>query len=392
MSAKKKKIGLLTPTLQSGGAERVMSITSQILTEEGYDVYILLYDIENINYPYNGKIINLKSKAGNNFLSKIIKRISRIIKLSFYKYKYGFDSVISFLYSANSVNYYSLGSSKKILACRGYSDYLENGEKYSKFQKKIDGFIVQTERMRKDFIKDFNIDGKKISVINNPFDIKGINEKSKESIEPHLHKLFKTHRTICTVGTFKKDKGYWHLIKAFTLVKKDIPDALLVFIGHRGEMENNIKNMAESTDYPNDIIFLGYQENPFKYIAKSDLYVCTSIYEGFPNSLLEAMASGAPVLSTDCKTGPREILQHTFSEVQKMQNVYFADYGVLIPNLDEKVNFAMNTITREEEFLAEGIIKLLNNEKKCNDYRRLSKKRAKKFDLKEYKKDIKKMI
>lgn len=392
MRVNKKRIGLITPSLESGGAERVMAITSQILEREGYEVYILIYDTENINYLYNGRIINLKSKPGNNVISKIYKRIQRIIKVSFYKYKYNLDSMISFLYSANIVNYYSIGPSKRILSCRGYTDYILNGHRYSKFEKKIDSLIVQTDRMKNDFINDFNFNESKLTVVNNPFNIDHIESKAQENIELFLKRKFKDRNVICTVGSFKKDKGYWHLIKAFTLVKKAVPNSLLLFIGHRGEMEQLIKNMAKNTDYSNDIIFLGYQSNPFKYIAKSDLYVCSSLYEGFPNSLVEALACGTPVLSTDCKTGPKEILHHSISELNNLENIFYADYGVLVPRLDENIDFNLNNITAEERLLAHGIINTISDFEKLKHYKLISKERAKDFDSKSYKDNIKKWI
>lgn len=392
MQIKNKKIGLLTPSLQSGGAERVISITSQILEEEGYEVYILIYDNEDISYSYSGEIINLKSKAGKNFISKILRRIQRIIKVSFYKYKYNLDTVVSFLYSANVVNYYSIGSAKRVMSCRGYTDYKLNAKNYSKFESKIDSFIVQTERMKNDFISDYNINKSKVEVVNNPFNIEQIDTKSKENIEPYYKKKFENSKVISTVGSFKQDKGYWHLIKAFTLVKETIPDAILLFIGHRGEMEQAIKDMGSNTDYPEDIIFMGYQENPFKYIAKSDLYICSSIHEGFPNSLVEAMACGVPVLSTDCNTGPREILQHSVSDFNKLESTYFTDYGILVPKLDENIDFNIENITDEERILAQGIVETISSKETLNKYKVKSKRRAREFDLNVYRENIHKWI
>jgi glycosyltransferase involved in cell wall biosynthesis len=377
--AKRGKIGLLIPNLQSGGAERVISLTSELLTDAGYDVYIFLFDSENISYPYKGTLIDLKSIARNNIFNKVTNRLLRIIKLSFLKYKYDIDVVISFLYSANVVNYYSIGKSKKIVACRGYSDYVKNGQIYNKFIKRIDAFIVQTERMKSDFINDFYTDASKISVITNPFEISVIQNKAKEDIEDSINKFITTHKCICTVGTIKKDKGYWHLIKAFTKVKESIPDAGLIFIGHRGEMESDIKNMADSTGYKDDILFIGYQENPFKYLSKCDLYVSTSLNEGFPNAIIEAMACGLPVISTDCKTGPREILCD-IENVDMYGNSNEGTYGILVPNLSSNVDFDTSVVDEEESFLAEQIVTLISDKSRLSEFSKASLKRSRDFD------------
>lgn len=380
---KQKRIGLIIPNLQSGGAERVLSLTSNLLSDAGHSVYFLLYDTDNVSYDYSGQLIDLKCKSGSNMLSKVIIRLSRIVKLSFFKYKYNLDVVISFLYSANIVNYYSIGKSKKILACRGYSDYVDNGRKYSKMIKRIDSFIVQTERMKSDFINDFNVDESNIKVLYNPFDIENISEKSKEKIEEDIQNFINGHKTICTVGAFKMDKGYWHLIKAFVEVKKSVKDAGLIFIGHRGEMEKEIREMANLSGFREDILFLGYQENPFKYISKCDLYVCSSLHEGFPNSLVEAMACGTPVLSTDCKTGPREILSSS-DHIETVKDVTIEKYGVLVPRLNAKNDYNIGNIELEESIMAKGIIQLLSDEELLRKLSKSAKGRADEFCLNNY--------
>jgi glycosyltransferase involved in cell wall biosynthesis len=384
---KSKKIGLLIPNLQSGGAERVLSLMSNILSQAGYYVYFILYDTDDIKYEYSGKLIDLKTSAGSNVLTKVAIRLIRIIKLSYYKYKYNLDTVISFLYPANVVNYYSIGRTKKILACRGYGDYIKNGKRYSKMINKIYSFIVQTERMKSEFIKDLNNDESKVNVLYNPFDIELIKDKSKEGIEKEIQDFIDTHKTICTVGSFKRDKGYWHLIKSFIKVKQHINNAGLIFIGHRGEMEKEIKDLAKASRFNNDILFLGYQTNPFKYISKCDLYVCSSIYEGFPNSLVEAMACGTAVLSTDCKTGPREVLCSSYHEEQ-LKNVKLEAYGVLVPILSEAIDINIDCIDSEEIIMAEGIVKVLSNEGLLQKLSKSAKFRADEFSLERYRKSL----
>jgi glycosyltransferase involved in cell wall biosynthesis len=388
---KTNKIGLLIPSLQSGGAERVLSTTSNLLSQAGYDVHLLLYDTADISYGYTGKLIDLKSKAGTNTISKILIRLMRIIKLSYYKYKYNFDTVISFLYAANVVNYYSIGRTNKVLACRGYSDYVQNGKMYSKMINNIHSFIVQTERMKNDFTIDLNAKASKINVLYNPFDVEYFQEKSKEEIEKYVQYFINTHKTICTVGSFKKDKGYWHLIKAFIMVRQSIK-AGLIFIGCKGEMENEIRQMAETCGFKNDILFLGYKENPFKYISKCNLYVCSSIYEGFPNALVEAMACGTAVLSTDCKTGPREVLSDNYSNDQTTEEITFEKYGILVPNFNDEVDFNIHNIQNEEVLMSEGIIKILSDNELRNMYSIKAKKRAEQFGIKKYLSELIKII
>ena len=89
-----------------------------------------------------------------------------------------------------------------------------------------------------------------------------------------------------------------------------------------GEDKDQLIEMASSLGIHQDIDFLGFQKNPFKYMAKSSLFVLSSLYEGFGNVLVEAMALGLPVISTDCPSGPAEIIDD-------------GENGILVPVQDE---------------------------------------------------------
>ncbi|MCR2823818.1 glycosyltransferase [Lederbergia panacisoli] len=386
----KKKIGLLVPDLQSGGAERVISIISNLLSNE-YEVYFFLFDSNKISYKYSGTLIDLNSKAKGNILIKILNRIIRIVKLSYYKRKLKLDTVISFLHAANVVNADSNGRAKKVLSCRGYRDFVKNSNRYYKLLKKSDLMLVQTQRMKNEFLKKFEINEDKIQVLENPYESDTIKKLSLQAIEDDVQKFIDKHRTICSVGTFKKDKGFWHLVQAFCKLKKTLPDAGLIIIGHRGEMEEQIKQMVTESSYSEDVLFLGYQENPFKYISKCDLYVSSSLHEGFPNSLVEAMLCGAPVLSTDCKVGPAEILGKENIE-QEIWEINFEKYGVLVPALEEEVSYSINRISEKGKLLVEAMTVLLSNEGMRKNYKKVGRERACEFDVKHFYNKINRII
>jgi glycosyltransferase involved in cell wall biosynthesis len=374
----RKRIGLLIPNLHAGGSERVISFLSRHLTEAGYEVFLLLFDGGQISYPYRGTLIAMNCKSGKNIIHKGFIRLLRIVKLSFIMKRYDLDLIISFLYAANAVNCYAIGKARRIIACRGYRDYMRNGRTYAKMLKKVDLLLVQTERMKEAFVRDYRVSKAKLRVLGNPFPIKEIREKAREPIEADILKFIVGHKTLCTVGSFKKDKGYWHLIRIFPAVKKAVPEAGLIFIGNRGEMEAEIKTMAARTPCAKDILFLGYQANPFKYVAKCALYVSTSIYEGFPNAIVEAMACGVPVIATDCKTGPREIL----CQVRRDEKGKAAaqPYGILVPELSDRISFDIAGLEEEEEHMAKEIIRLLQEGNSLEYWKKASLKRSEEFD------------
>ena len=114
---------------------------------------------------------------------------------------------------------------------------------------------------------------------------------------------------------------------------------------------------------------MGWQDNPFKYISKASIFVFSSLWEALPYALIEAMACGCPIISTDCKYGPAEILDN-------------GKFGILTPPMDGIFYKASEPITLEEECLANEIIGLLDNEILRRKYCENSKKRVMSFNLK----------
>lgn len=376
--AAKKRIGLLISNLQSGGAEKVMCNMSHILAQH-YDVYFFVFDSENISYDYSGQLIDLKCKAKKSIVLKVLTRLLRIVKLSYYKRKVKPEAIISFLNPANMVNIWSIGKSKTIVSCRGYGDYKLHKQKYYKNFHKIETMIVQTQRMKNEFVKEFHVSDNKVRVLKNPFNIENIINMAKESISQEHVDFFMQHKIICTVGSYKRDKGFWHLIKAFHQVKETIPDAGLVIVGHGGPMEKEMKRMVSDSCYSKDILLLGYQKNPFMYIAESDVFVCSSIHEGFPNVMIEAMLCKTPIVSTDCMTGPKEILcDKTDTDIGA--SIYEAECGILVPPLSEIVDYDINNISEKEKLLAASIKELLVDKNKAKAMIDCAFEKAKRYD------------
>ena len=172
------------------------------------------------------------------------------------------------------------------------------------------------------------------------------------------------------------------MIKAFAKVKKVIPNAKLVILGE-GELEGKLKQLTQKLDIKEDVYFLGFQKNPFKYISKSKVFVLSSLHEGFPNALAEAMACGIPVISTDCLSGPREILAP--DEVNKSDieyNLNYNRYGMLLPVCDGNFNLSNLSLTKEEEMMADTIISLLKDKDLRNHFSKQAMIRIKDFDIK----------
>lgn len=388
---KLKRIGLLIPDLNSGGAERVISLMSKVLDEET-EVFLILFNGKIIKYDFSGNLININLPSVSGKLNKITNFFFRIRRLNKIKRTYKLDIVISFLRAANIVNYGSNSIGKKLISVRGYSDYKKSGKMYSYMQKKLDGIIFPSNLMLSNFTQNFSVDSKKSVLLYNPVNIDLIEESIKSPLQKDVLSFIKKHKAICSVGSFKKDKGQWNLLKSFFLLKKEIPNAGLLFIGTNGELEEDIKEMVRKSPYKESIMFVGHQDNPYNIISNCEVFVLPSLNEGFPNVLLEAMACKVPVISTNCNTGPSEILLDNYLEAINIHKSLRANYGILIPQFSEEINFDPQKIEDEHLILKEELNAILVDETLNNEYREKAKERSRKFDLSAFKKDMLRII
>ncbi|AVR00346.1 hypothetical protein OBCHQ24_15490 [Oceanobacillus iheyensis] len=118
-------------------------------------------------------------------------------------------------------------------------------------------------------------------------------------------------------------KGFDVLLKAFKQVNTTLSNTHLTIMGE-GKQREELEFLAKDLNLEQNVSLVGYKENPYPYYYYSDLYILSSRYEGFPNTLLEALACGTKVIATNCKSGPIEIIEDN-------------NYGVLVPVDDEKV-------------------------------------------------------
>lgn len=369
----KKNIAIIIHELAGGGAERVASNLSLHLSDDIYNKYIIVNDNERIEYPYRGELISLETKATSSIVGKLFNIIKRVFKLRKIKRDYQIDTTISLLSDANLNNILSRKTDKLILSVRNFISKEATGFYGTIFKlsikllyNKADMVVAVSNAIKKDLVRNFGLKENKIKVIYNFYDIEKINELAKEEIEEKYIHIF-NNPTIITAGRLSKQKGQWHLIRAFKWVKKEVPDAKLVILG-QGELKNYLQKLVIDLELESDVYFLGFQKNPFKYIAKSTIYVLPSLYEGFPNALCEAMACGIPVISSDCKSGPREILAPDTNFEVEAQNIEYSKYGILVPVCDGIMYNYNDKLTREEKLLSSSIIDLMKNEDALEKY------------------------
>jgi glycosyltransferase involved in cell wall biosynthesis len=168
--------------------------------------------------------------------------------------------------------------------------------------QRFENVIVPSAGIKSDIISHFRVSGRKFTVIYNGFDLEWIRSSGLEEIP-----LIKDCPWLVTASRLGPPKDFTTLLKAFRIIRNKIKVRLLI-IGD-GPYEGDIKEEISSLKLDGDVYMTGFQKNPFKYISRSDIFILSSLSEGFPGVLIEAMALGVPVVSIDCPSGPAEIIK-----------------------------------------------------------------------------------
>lgn len=378
----KQKIMLIVPMLHQGGFERVCVTTARLL-EPYFEVYIVIFDSKDIAYDIKGlNVIDLHMGVGKDIVHKVWNVIKRSWAVRKLKRKLDIEIAYSFGPTANMVNVFSGRTAKRWVGIRSYMD-MGNERKIKLFAKTADKVLCCSKMIEEELREKYGC--RKAVTLYNPLDVADLQNKAKEE-EIRLPWESLEH-TIISMGREDDVKGFWHLIKSFSLVQKEIPDAKLVIIGD-GDFEE-YRVLAKELGVAEQVYFTGVKKNPFPYLATAEAYVLSSYNEGFPNALIEAMALGVPAIATDCMTGPREILMQEYVSEKKEiteggSKVVYGDYGVLIPNMSPEKNLNAGEIWQEERILAEEILRMLNDDGYREKYKKAALLRAGDFSNEHY--------
>jgi len=333
-----KRIALFLPSMRGGGAERVMNLLSCALAERGYSVDLILVMAEGpylAQVPQSVRVINLKA-------SRVIKSLPSLIK---YLRSEKPVSMLSALNNANIVALWarSLARVNTRVICSIHNN-LSLSLKHSKikrvqlfpslihhFYPLADAIIAVSTGVADDFSKKTRLPRENIKIIYNPVVTPDLYIKSRDVLK---HPWFASSNVpvILGVGRLTAQKDFPTLIKAFMYLCKKRPLRLMIL--GEGEERISLENMVRSFGLESNVSLPGFVDNPFPYMRQASVFVLSSKWEGFGNVLVEAMACGTAVVSTNCPSGPSEILQN-------------GKYGPLVP-------------VEDAELLAKGIQTVLD--------------------------------
>ena len=202
----------------------------------------------------------------------------------------------------------------------GYGDLQSKVNSYlvKKLYKRADLIIGNSKANGADLVANFGCDQSKIEVIYNPID-----KTSIDTISPLTDFFDADYFNIISVGRLQIVKNHELLINAV----KDF-DKIRLYILGEGYLEEKLKQQIAANELEDKVFLLGFDNNPYKYLKSADLFMLGSNHEGFPNVLLEAMSCGLPLLSTNCKSGPDEMME---LEQANDKDIMVTAYGVLSP-------------------------------------------------------------
>jgi glycosyltransferase involved in cell wall biosynthesis len=301
-----KKLIIFIPSIEDGGVEKNLFIISNYLSTKINNIELITCN-NNYKNKFSSKI-NIIS-PNNNFLwnkKRIIKYLFCLIIL-FYRIIVNHRKVLIFAFQANiyAILIAKILSVKIITRSNsspsGWSkNYLKN-LLFKFLLRKADKIIVNSLEFQSEFYSKFKIH---TICIYNPFDKKLIDRKVIKNIKNNFFN--KNNLKIINVGRLTKQKDQITILKSFKLISSKF-NAKLLIIG-KGAEYNFLNKYIKNNNLYSNVKLLGYTSNPFPYIRSSDIVVLTSKYEGLPNILLEAQYLKKYIISTNCPTGPNEIL------------------------------------------------------------------------------------
>lgn len=376
-------VALLIPELGGGGAQRVAQILGDYLVQKGENVY---YFIGNNNikqtYPVKGKIVktNIRNCIYENGKKADMQNLVLLFKSSFYmrklKHKYKIDVAISFMEQFNYINILSKGKEKvfarvcTILSLReDFVGILFRKDLVRLLYSKADKVIVMSDYGMRDMCKYYRVPRKRLVKIPNAV----ADRDMKEVVSPWEF----GDMAVISVGRLESVKQHDRIIRAFSYVVQKERRAKLLILGD-GSKRGYLKNLSIKYGIEDSVRFIGFTDKVSYYLKNSKVFVMASKVEGFPNSMIEAMNYGLPIIATDSHGGCNEIIGHKEKE---KDGFLLCEYGIFTPGMPKEKVKVNSPLVKQELILGDAILSVLTDSEMHDEYKYRSFKRADMFHV-----------
>lgn len=303
-------IAIYLPSLRGGGAERVMVTLANAFASMGYQVDLVLAKAEG---PY------LSEVAAHVRIVDLAKSrvFASLIPLAQYMRREQPDAMLSAMIHCNIISIaarmLARVKMRLIVSERNVLSSAPAGTKTAVIHRlmtllypRSDGVIAVSEGIAAELRDKFGLAREFVVAIPNPVDLDRIGFLASERVN-HPWISDRSAPVVLAVGRLTPQKDYPTLLRAFAILRQ-LRTVKLIVLGEGAERAA-LEELVLQLGIAEDVDFLGFKENPFCWMSASDLFVMSSAWEGHPGALLQAMACGAQIVSTNCQTGPQEILE-----------------------------------------------------------------------------------
>jgi len=317
------KIMIVLTSFERGGVSRAAANLLDSLDRDKFDIVLVIEKILDGHYPIDNhvRLINLNISPKKRLLSKIYNIIKHLISIRRQIIKEAPDVILSITTGANCYALFSLlfrlhKRPKIIIAEHSEEMFLNLRRGSIRFNlyrllmsflyHRADYIVSVSEGIAKHIRKLWFVPSHKVKVIYNPVNINKIKRF------PEWDNSFSNFKAelpyIGTVSRLSPEKGIHFLVEGFKGLLEKI-DARLIIVGD-GIERDRLEKMVRDLDIKEKVVFTGWEDDPFEYLQKMDIFVLPSLWEGFSNVILEAMVNGVPVIATDSSGGVREVIKN----------------------------------------------------------------------------------
>ena len=377
----KPKIMILVESLQvGGGSERIAATLGSKLYEEGYDISYLTLMEDDPKYPFKGDYYTLnEGYIYTNILKRTVDLFRYAPKITNLCKKLGIETIISVSEVANFhavLSRWLYGNKVHIIASQHINPEIFLNSKIKTdlikfFYPRADKVVCVSKEIEKILNEKYGIQN--TLTIYNIMDIQENLALSQIELAEEYKKLFDEKEdsfNFINMGRLTRQKGQWFLIRSFRYVVDHNPNAKLIILGE-GVLRSELEELINKLELEDNVYLLGEQENIFPFLKESDCFVFSSLWEGLPLVLIEALSMNVPVISSDCKTGPREILCPEIDLEEAISYPYFGKHAILTQPFTNQLVFNIIKevpLTEPEKMISNLMIKISENPQLRKNY------------------------
>jgi len=310
----RRRIAVFLPSLVGGGAERVMVTLVNAFVRRRFAVDLVLASLEGPYLTSVGsgvRVVDLKAGRVIKALFPLIRYLRRERPVAMLS-AMGHANVVAVMAAKLSRTSTRVVVSERTTVSGAYQNATGLSAKLTfrlmrSLYPNADGICSVSKAVALDLAEFVNLPSDKVEVIYNPFNLQLIERKAVADCG-HPWLSGEGCPVIIAIGRLNEAKDFHILISAFAKMRRSRAARLLIL--GEGELRSSLEALASAIGLtPDDVQMPGFVDNPFAYLSRSALFVLSSRREGLPGALIEAMACGTPVVSTDCRSGPDEILE-----------------------------------------------------------------------------------